>query len=365
MSDRSFKYKGYFAEIKKHSKWGDRWSCSVFSGDDNSERNYLMGIKGLLPLKKSIETSKNYIDRLTENGGINKLKLDLEQLKFALSNTMGDPINKIHIEGQIRTIEDKIKKIKSGEFKEQIVTDFSPPQHERETYNRLMKNIREDKLKGGRADNMSLKSVEKKVGGKNLSKEFKMGVKDEKEHTDDKEIAGEITKDHLVKNPKYYTKEKEIETKESMGADASGSFEAPLSDDLVRREIHKFHNFKSKKVEATEATDASSSGQYDVAFGAGKGRKDPLKIDGVKSIAQSRAVKDKNFPKWGGPDSVFIKIKESCKKFPYCNQGDINAIEPLREAITETAKNIGIPRSDMEKIVLNELKEIFINNGHK
>jgi hypothetical protein len=57
---------------------------------------------------------------------------------------------------------------------------------------------------------------------------------------------------------------------------------------------------------------------------------------------------------------VFIKVKEKCKKFPYCNQGDINAIEIVKEAIDETSKNLGIPRSEVENIVLNEINKIFI-----
>ena len=65
-----------------------------------------------------------------------------------------------------------------------------------------------------------------------------------------------------------------------------------------------------------------------VPFGGGgtKGRRNPLKIDGPKSIYKNRAVKDKKFPRFGGPDAVFVKIKEKCKKFPYCNQGDIKAL---------------------------------------
>ena len=90
-------------------------------------------------------------------------------------------------------------------------------------------------------------------------------------------------------------------------------------------------------------TDSGSSGSYDVpAFGTTpKGRRDPLKIDGPDSIYKGRAVKDKNFPKWGGPGGVFIKIKEKCKKFPYCNQGDINNIEVLRESIDNISKKYG------------------------
>lgn len=165
---------------------------------------------------------------------------------------------------------------------------------------------------------------------------------------------------------------KKKETKESMGADASGSFEGQtFGSTILKRDLYKPKNTKKYNIkeeeEFQEATDASSSGSYDVPlFGkTPKGRRDPLKIDGEKSIKQSRAVKDKNFPKWGGPDSVFIKVKDKCKKFPYCNQGDINAIEMLEmeeltQAITEIANEMKVPFKEIEKIVLNEIKLIFI-----
>lgn len=158
---------------------------------------------------------------------------------------------------------------------------------------------------------------------------------------------------------------KKIETKEQTTADSSGSFSTGL-DTITKKVIKKINNFKksdTKEGEFIESTDASSSGAFDVpAFGktTNGGRSNPLKIDGVKSISQSRAVKDKNFPKWGGPGGVFVKVKDKCKKFPYCNQGDTNSIEELREAIEETSKNMGIPYNEVEKIVLNEIKLIFI-----
>jgi hypothetical protein len=164
---------------------------------------------------------------------------------------------------------------------------------------------------------------------------------------------------------------KKMETKEETGADSSGSFSGPaFGGTILKKNIHKLNNTKKYNVneeeEFKEATDASSSGSYDVPlFGkTSKGRRNPLKIDGEKSIKQSRAVKDKNFPKWGGPDSVFIKVKEKCKKFPYCNQ-DINAIEllemdELNESIEEISREMKIPYKEIQKIVLNEIKQIFI-----
>lgn len=165
-------------------------------------------------------------------------------------------------------------------------------------------------------------------------------------------------------DPKIYVvdltePEGEGEFLEMTGAVSAGAFSGPLSGPKK----------EPKEQEFTEATDASSSGAFDVpAFGKSTsgGRRDPLKIDGPDSIYKGRAVKDKNFPKWGGPDSVFVKVKEKCKKFPYCNQGDINAIQIVREdrelqdAIKETSKKHGISHSEMEKIVLNEINKIFI-----
>jgi hypothetical protein len=145
-------------------------------------------------------------------------------------------------------------------------------------------------------------------------------------------------------------------------ADASGSFEAPLVDKPIKRKITSIPNMTENKVETTEQIGGGGGFDYDVPlFGkTSKGRKDPLSIDGVKSIKKSRAVTDKNFPKWGGPNGVFIKVKEKCKKFPYCNQGDINAIEPLKEAIKKSSEKHGIPVSEIEKMVLKEIRQIFI-----
>lgn len=175
-------------------------------------------------------------------------------------------------------------------------------------------------------------------------------------------------------NPKLWvvdmTKKKE-EVKET-GADSSGSFEGSAfggEGDVIKRPISKIPNFEPNEQELGEVTDSSSSGAFDVpAFGKSTkgGRRDPLKIDGPDSIYKGRAVKDKNFPKWGGPDSVFVKIKEKCKKFPYCNQGNTGAIEyvnedkEIQQIINEISKTYGLPRKQVENIILNEIKDIFI-----
>ena len=171
----------------------------------------------------------------------------------------------------------------------------------------------------------------------------------------------------LLKNTKL---KKEEEVKET-GADSSGSFSGPAfgKSNVVKRPISSIPNLNLSEEEELKEVTAGDAGQFDVpAFGKTTkgGRRNPLKIDGPKSIYKGRAVTDKNFPKWGGPDSVFVKVKEKCKKFPYCNQGNTGAIEfiheddELQESIKEMSKKYGIPHKDVENIVLNEINKIFI-----
>lgn len=63
-------------------------------------------------------------------------------------------------------------------------------------------------IKGGLADHKSLQDIAKKhnVSLEEITKEYEMGLKVEKEHTNSKEKAAEIAKDHLMENPKYYSK---------------------------------------------------------------------------------------------------------------------------------------------------------------
>lgn len=145
--------------------------------------------------------------------------------------------------------------------------------------------------------------------------------------------------------------DKEEETNEMTGADAAGSFEPAMA--LTKKEMYEKY---VKNI--NEALDASGF-DYDAPIGGG--RKNPLQTDTPQNVyGKLRSVKDKKFPKWGGPGGVFIKIKEKCKKFPYCNQGDINAIETLSESITKLAEELKIPRNEIEKLVLNEINKIFI-----
>ena len=72
----------------------------------------------------------------------------------------------------------------------------------------------EDNISGGLSASMSLEDIAKKhnVNIELIKSELKKGIKVEKEHTADINIAKEIAMDHLVEDPNYYTKLAGIES---------------------------------------------------------------------------------------------------------------------------------------------------------
>jgi len=97
----------------------------------------------------------------------------------------------------------------------------------------------------------------------------------------------------------------------------------------------------TKKVEATEATGSGSSGQYST----------------TAAWAKSTNKKD-----WMGkskpqiPGGKFVQVKKKCKKFPYCNQGDIKALKIYEnETVKKAIKNI----SEKHNISENVIKSII------
>ncbi len=258
-----------------------------------------------------------------------------------------------------------------------------------------------NRIKGGKADNLSIEDIAKKHGVSVdiIKKQLVMGIKVEKEHTHNDKIAKEIAMDHLTEFPDYYTRlnkmektaEKQLEAKESMGADASGSYEAPLSGTILKKDIHKLYNWKSKQKDVKEQMDASVSAgaMYDGPIGTAgpsspmdkskKKRKDPLKIDNAESIqgasitgpsTNDMIATKKGFPSWGGrigeggkSGPKIVTINDKCKTFPYCDQGasSDNAFKgrplplQLREAIKEASEKYRIPKSEIVKIIAEAL----------
>lgn len=67
-----------------------------------------------------------------------------------------------------------------------------------------------EKLLNGLAKGKTLEGIanKHKISIEELKKELEKGIETEKEHTDSEATAREIAMDHLVEDPKYYTKVK-------------------------------------------------------------------------------------------------------------------------------------------------------------
>jgi hypothetical protein len=65
-----------------------------------------------------------------------------------------------------------------------------------------------NKIKGGKADKLSVKDVANKFGVSvsEIERQLRMGVKVESEHTTSQTTAREIAMDHLSEIPDYYTR---------------------------------------------------------------------------------------------------------------------------------------------------------------
>jgi hypothetical protein len=219
---------------------------------------------------------------------------------------------------------------------------------------RKKKETNEEKLKGGNADKKTFEDlVSKNLKGNKkqsevesvLKKQLNKGIKVEMEHTDDKERAKEIAMDHLFEDPKYYDKLEKIESKEATGSGASGAFVGPVGFDPDSDFVKRSFDETPKKIEATEATGSGSAGSYET----------------TASWAKSMKKKD-----WRGaskpqiPGGKFVQVKKKCKKFPYCNQGDIKALKiwenkTLQKVISDISEKQNISESVIKNIIAYEL----------
>jgi len=102
---------------------------------------------------------------------------------------------------------------------------------------------------------------------------------------------------------------------------------------------------KIKKVETKEASSSASSGQYSTP----------------KIWAKSMNKKDfRGYSKPLYKGGKFVQVKKKCKKFPYCNQGDINALnifenELVKGAIDSISKKYKINKNYVEKLLFNKM----------
>jgi hypothetical protein len=139
---------------------------------------------------------------------------------------------------------------------------------------------------------------------------------------------------------------------EATGAGSAGAFVGPLSEeehcDVCDKPKSECSCDKIKKVEATEATGSSSSGSY----------------EGPSFLAKSQSKKN-----WRGAakplykGGKFVKIKKKCQKFPYCNQGDINALKLTELDVFESiVKKLALEYKIEENLIKKLIKEDILKN---
>jgi len=279
----------------------------------------------------------------------------------------------------------------------------------------------EENLEGGISDGKTLQDIAKKhkVDLSVLEKELGKGIKTEMEHTDNKSKAKEIAMDHLFEDPEYYTKLKRMETKESKDLKLSKNDNEMVRGivDIInqvkdvenKKQIaHKMiKQFKKenidvdvneflkmcklkgmKKEEPKEATGSGSSGAYvgpvfggdDEFWERSRSETPKLKESDVEKVEAKEATttgssggyetpamwaKSTSKKDWGPSRKTqykggsFVKVKKKCTKFPYCNQGDINALklsknESVKDAIKNVANKLNIDQSVIITILEHE-----------
>lgn len=175
-------------------------------------------------------------------------------------------------------------------------------------------------------------------------------------------IPNVTSDDPYIKKRKWSRPGKE-ETKEATGSGSSGAFSGPIAfkdSDFLRKSFAETPKLKeglavgamglgdTKKVEATEATGSGSVGGYSTPAMWAKSTK-------KKDWGPSRKTQL--------PGGSFVKVKKKCTKFPYCNQGDINALkitknESVKEAIESISKKYNISQNVIITILEHEFDKI-------
>lgn len=189
-----------------------------------------------------------------------------------------------------------------------------------------------------------------------------------------------ITQKYLDKLVLESLKKKKEESKEATGTGGGYGYSAPAfsmfsKDDVARSEYKRKPKIVREtetcpecgesndecvcpqKVEATEATTSASVGIYDVPG-----------FQDVNMRGNTTKGKGRSWKKTQIPGGSFVSVKKECKTFPYCNQGDINALNiykpktkksKLKEAIQNVANKTGLSVDEIENIIISKIDGIL------
>jgi hypothetical protein len=144
-------------------------------------------------------------------------------------------------------------------------------------------------------------------------------------------------------NPKGFSQRAHCQGKKKKQQNES-EFKAPkltMFSDEAPKKIKKPEIYKT---ETKEATGSGSAGAY------------------VTPAAWAKSTSKKH---WRGksktlfPGGKFVQVKKKCKTFPYCNQGDINALNLTNEGkiekiITKMSEKYNISEDYIKKLIIKE-----------
>jgi hypothetical protein len=243
-------------------------------------------------------------------------------------------------------MEDIIQKLQSG-----LVSGGVRPKQRYEMNKLIDAEMKEDKNK--KRDYLSfLKDEDDLLQIYNLIKNKKLSNnqirKKIKEFLNDPEQLNDFLKSILSE------KGKKEENTEATGAGSAGGYSMPLfsttKGDITKgvktvRESLEVDDSELKKTETKEATTSASSGQYS------------------QPAIWAKSLKKKDFAGYKKPlykGGKFVQVKKKCKKFPYCNQGDIGALnifenESVKSAVDSVSKRYGLDKNYIFELLYQEM----------
>lgn len=168
-----------------------------------------------------------------------------------------------------------------------------------------------------------------------------------------------VTVDDPYIDKRKYSRPGKEEPKEATGSGSSGAYSGPLfggESKFLKKSQSETPKLKEgldvssdfEKVEATEATGSGSVGSYSTPAMWAKSTK-------KKDWGPSRKTQL--------PGGSFVSVKKKCTKFPYCNQGDIKALniyknESVKNAISKVSQKLNLSETTIKAIIEFELEKL-------
>ncbi len=120
--------------------------------------------------------------------------------------------------------------------------------------------------------------------------------------------------------------------------------------------IHKVLN-EAAEEKATEVSEKLHGGQKKID----KNKNGKIDSEDFKLLRKKKDWRGASKPLYKGGE--FVQVKGKCKRFPYCNQGDINALkiwenENLQNAIKTVSSKTGLGENTIKGILQYELGNI-------